>query len=388
MTPGWIGRRLLAAALAVGALAGVAGCSPDDQVETRQSSETLPSEQRAGSRAAPFKVSPVPDGLTVSAVVDGDAEPRFSDDSFGGTKPSMVIVPDDWTGLDDHRWIVIMSIDGSGNEGGFYQELPAYTRSNENEGRLVIDGHPAVKWPSQGIEGEPKRRTAAFVAINTSTGESGDLQGGTQRGLLITGTVEDLDLLETVAQAAGDDAGRTPTLRKAPNGWQVLGTLSASQASNTDEGAIEYQPEGRNVVLLGDPAGREVWVTAFEGNATTPILKAIETMWHPYDLGTFGDTHEFSIDGADAALIACCDGDGPAAIATAWFSLDGSPFSVHGPASLVGTPDLASRFASSIVLTTANEWAATKRPPRTTTTNQGTGNPTTSLLAPATVVGG
>jgi hypothetical protein len=73
-------------------------------------------------------------------------------------------------------------------------------------------------------------------------------------------------------------------------------------------------------------------------------------MWHPYDLGTFGDTHEFSIYGADAALIACCDGDGPAAIATAWFSLDGSPFSVHGPASLVGTPDLASRFASSIVL--------------------------------------
>lgn len=239
MTPGWIGHRLLAATLAVGALAGVAGCSPDDQVETRQSSETLPSEQRAGSPAAPFKVSPVPDGLTVSAVVDGDAEPRFSDDSFGGTKPLMVIVPDDWTGLDDHRWIVIMSIDGSGNEGGFYQELPAYTRSNENEGRLVIDGHPAVKWPSQGIEGEPKRRTAAFVAINTSTGESGDLQGGTQRGLLITGTVEDLDLLETVAQAAGDDAGRTPTLRKAPNGWQVLGTLSASQASNTDEGAIE-----------------------------------------------------------------------------------------------------------------------------------------------------
>jgi hypothetical protein len=331
-----------------------------------------PVRQAPVAPARTFAVSPVPTGLTVTAVVDGTSAPLFSDDSFGGVHPMLVLVPDDWRGLDDHRWIEVTSIDGSGNEGGFYQELPAYMSIEAGrDGRIEVGGHPAIRWKSE-RRPETRNRTAGFVAVNTSVGAGGDLNGGDRRGIRVTGPDEDLDLFEAIAASTGTTADRTPTLRAVPDGWRILGTLSTSQALDPDENLISDLPAGRRGVELTGSGSEPVDVHAFPGDATITLLKAIEATWNPYDVDSYRPTRQFEVGGSPAFLVTCCDPPGvPGATATAWFAIDGAPFQVTGPGSRLGTPPLVKAFAAAVHPTTEDEWKQQQAAvPATTTTAQ------------------
>lgn len=332
-----------------------------------------------GAVASAFSISPLPDGTKVTAAFTGTLEPQFSSDSFGGTKPTLVLVPADWDAIEDHRWIEIQSIDGSGNEGGFHQELPAYSDFNSPEGLFELDGHPAIRLSS--LE-KPGRNgpSAAFVAINTSASEAEGLEGGDQRGILVTGVPDDLKLFETIARATSVDKWRTPILDDVPKGWRTLGTLNASQAVGPNEGPGPALPIGRRAMQLSKAGSDDTIITAFGGDDGTAQLKAIEASWSPYDKSQFLPTEQFEIDGADAYLLLCCkvrNAQPTDVEATAWFSIDGTPFEVRGPVDLLGTPDLVTKFASTIKLIPDDQW--TDAPGAVTTATVGTSTPGTVL---------
>lgn len=318
----------------------------------------------ADAIASAFSISPLPDGMNVTAAITGTVEPQFSSDSFGGTKPTLILVPDDWDGIKDHRWIEVQSIDGSGNEGGFHQELPSYSDFDSPEGLFEVDGHPGIRMPSLEKPGD-SGPSAAFVAINTSAKVVQGLEGADQRGVLVTGVPDDLELFKTIAESVTVDQWRTPSVAEVPKGWGILGALNASQAMGPNEGPSPALPIGRRAMQLSKAGGAVVTVTAFGGDATTAQLKAIESLWSPHDKSQFLPTEQFEIDGTDAYHSPCCkvrNRQTTDTEATAWFTIDGSPFEARGPISLLGTPELVKKFAATITPIPDDEWFETDLP--------------------------
>ncbi len=315
----------------------------------------------------PFELSPLPQGFAVTDASVGQGEPEFSSDSFGGVHPTVYLVPTDWSGVDDHRWIEVSSIDGSGNQGGIYQELPTYPNPDDQRGHFEIDGHPAIKIgietdPNDLDEGGNATSTAAYVAVNTSVNSDSPeaLDGGTRQGILVTGPVDDLSLMERLAAAAVVDEGRNPHLNEVPEGWKILGRLNGAQA----EGPTEFGPEspvGRRALNLvtTDQLTLQLHVLAIAGDPSIAVLKALEAMWSPYDNTDFAPVEPAQVNGTDAFINPCCRDRAAVAHApaVAWFTVEDVVFQVRGPEALIGAPNTLQTFADAVGLTDESVWA-------------------------------
>lgn len=367
------------------------GCGDDTVTAADPTTTTAaPGRSDPSTPAAAFAINPSLPGWTVATATDGSVEPVFSDDSFGGVRPMAVLVPDDWSGIDDHRWVEVMSIDGSGDQGGFLQELPAYLELGASDGNDVINGHAAIAM-SVGTPRPNGERTAAFVAVATDAGPRDSLLSGNERGILVTGPEEDLQLFKEVAAATTVDDERTPKVDPVPAGFRVLGALTAAQALTSNDRLASFVPEGRRVIELRPAAAENagtvrdnIVLTALPGDGNATLLKLIEAAWHSDDVDRFEAVQTFAVRGADANLVTCCDPpDGvPGLEASAWLTIDDRPFALYGPGSALGTPELVTALASHITIVDDSQWTASTTP--TTVPAIGSGLPTTVAVAPPT----
>lgn len=403
------GRAALLASVVIALVA--AGCATRN-VDVEASDPTEPPLMTSPTRTGPpstsartpagaasgFTLTSLPDGYSLVALADGTAAPIYSDDSFGGIHPMLVLVPDDWGGLDDHRWIEVTSIDGSGNEGGIYQELPDYSNSRADLERFELRGHPAIRLPSADLPDEvpahDRRRVAGFVAVNTSATVRQGIDGADRRGVLVTGPDEDLDLFAAVAGRTRTTADRTPFVDDPPDGWQVLGTLDSTQAITNLDVWIDQPAAGRRGAMLGGPTDRAITVQALAGNERVPLLKAIERSWQPYDSEWFGAVSQFARDGVTGFALDCCRDAPPGTPKewTVWFERDGAPFLATG----VLDRDVGIALAAGVQPITDAQWSAAQRtvgstpptrvPAPTYTTLPGDTVPATTVPATTSVI--
>lgn len=253
----------------------VTGCADD-------SARSAPESIRGGTITAVdpvdgaplrFTVEDLPEGWEISNVEDGYAEPTWSSDSFGGTHPSVVLVPEDWRGIDDARWVIIESYDGSDNQGGVTQELPGYPEEPQPNGS--IRGQAAI-WNDA-----TTHESATFVAVDTSGADKSRFGSG-PTGYIVRGaafhSAEDLKLF---ASAVTEAPVHEPVTIDAPAGWTILASLSGSQTARDRWDALEGTRQVEVVATTsGEPGG--LTLTTFLGDANTATAIAIQRFSRAY----------------------------------------------------------------------------------------------------------
>ncbi len=240
---------MLAVAVLGGACAGTRG---------------VPEVAPAGSGPAVGFVVEPPDGLAVVSAVDGEMEPLWSSDTFGGVHPTVLLVPENWKGVSDRRWIAIDSYDGSGNQGGARQELPTYlTPGAEKKER--IGGHPAV-WSS--------KPGSVFVAVDASTTATGTFGDG-PNGFAVHGPAADLGALRAVAEGVRRAPRHAPVVVDPPDGWVVLASLIGEQIASVSQVGGPPTQRQREVDLIVSGEQYPLRVTSVPGGSGTARALAI-----------------------------------------------------------------------------------------------------------------
>ena len=348
--------RALAAAAALLVVVGMAACS-GSKGQTEPAAPVDP--------PAEFVV----DGLAGATVVPMPASnrpPAFSQDCCGGAHPAVLMVPDDWAGMEDRRWVWVTAVDGSQNEGGIYQNLPQYPERLRAE-PFELHGHPAIALGPKGDE-------RPFVAVNTSVSmeranqaerrgeDSFDL--GDKRGLLITGPSASLDELRAIAEQAREAEPHWPIVEDPPNGWRVMATLTAAQAMDDTSDPLPVGVRGAQVEIDAPPGADSnpltVRVYSIEGDAAVAEALTIKGLWSQYDPDRVRTPEPFSTGEATGWCTTSTSDDG-FGLAECWFTVKGRPFfawvDVQAPNSSTPIVQKGADSKTSIVPTSA--------PPRT-----------------------
>ena len=338
--------------LVVSSVLAFAGCGKGEDARPA----TTQSAAQVGP--VPFALATTPDGYVVRDALDGGAEPLWSSDSLGGVHPTVILVPGDWRGTEDARWVVIESYDGSDNEGGARQELPTYLNIGA-ERHLTIGGHPAVMAnQAQQFPGSDQAMTHAYVAVDTNASARGTFGSGAT-GFVVSGPgATTAAALMPIASAVTTAMPHKPVVITPPERWRVLASLDAEQV-DPFLGDIRLVPRARRVLVLAPPSGKaddEVTLTALRGSDETAQALAIAVGWHarvPGEPATIADHEQ-----GGRRWTTILSGGNRIALTT----IGAAPFAVTGSATRIQDDAWIAALLTSVQITDEHSWTALTNP--------------------------
>ena len=338
---------LLPALVLAAVLVGCGETSVRDDGQSR-------TEPGVESPAVGFTFDPLPAGYEIRSASEGQEEPEWSSDSVGGVHPKVLLVPDDWAGVEDQRWVIVESYDSTDNQSGIDQELPEYQHL-ENRSELSVNGNAAVVAESRPFVNEmDEDGNLAFIAVDTSAPEGSEFGVGGY-GYIVSGSVAaTVEELMPFTNAVREAPQHLPVVIDPPDGWRVLASLTGEQVVGS-----QYVPSsgtgarGKRLITLAGPAmSQQNWISvaSLPGNAQTAQALAIaasSSLWsaQPTELTeqTQGSLSWVSSRDPYRAIYA---------------TVSGSPFLVHGPERLTQDDQSLAELLRSLKVVDDPTWEA------------------------------